>query len=669
MLLVTMITGTQAQTPALPEGILSLPDIPEEGWQGAVTPSYYHAEGSFIYVFSAYELYQSVDNGLTWTTQNNGGSTSGSPGAMDPFPASSVFTGFKAATLKGTDKGPYAYRVTNCVAAYAYVKSGSDKKRTITLEAFEVTNDEIATTASATASTESNTDNVIQVADLDPGKEYYVKISQVGTGSGGSSSGNSSYYMIAFEVSKGLTISQQPVSAGYEIGAEATALTVGVVGGTAPYTYQWYQCDDTEKTNPQAISGATEASYTPSTVATGYYFCKVTDSTDPTPTTVESNVATITVSEAAVPTILISASAESIAKGESLTLTATAEGVPAPTIQWYSNTTASSEDGTAIEGATSDSYKPSTATPGTYYYYAVATNSHGASASNVLTIVVTGSNKCELTQVLYSNTFNAFILQPVKEDILYTADDQEVKDGEKQVGDVKTPAANGTVKAFYMEGTEAPTIVSESVTTSEGATYTVEGNTLTVTAEDGTTTSVFDITLEPVTPFTGTSLTFDGTETWLKTGYNNGNSFKEGQGWRLSKNNDSDGRTPKGWNRLYLFIGASKSITLANGGTARNIKVYRNGEQLSTPTSSSSCTIAGDENAPYMIAIVANQTSGDTSFSSITVEGAATTGINTIDHSPLTTDNSVYDLQGRKVLNRNMNKGIFILQGKKIVVK
>ncbi|MBP3229715.1 MAG: hypothetical protein J6M40_03100, partial [Prevotella sp.] len=161
MLLVTMITGAQAQTPALPEGILSLPDIPEEGWQGAVTPSYYHADGSFTYVFSAYELYQSVDNGLTWTTQNNGGSTSGSPGAMDPFPASSVFTGFKAAPLKGTDKGPYAYRVTNWIAAYAYVKSGSDKKRTITLAAYEVTAGEIASDPAKSVTTESNSDNVI----------------------------------------------------------------------------------------------------------------------------------------------------------------------------------------------------------------------------------------------------------------------------------------------------------------------------------------------------------------------------------------------------------------------------------------------------------------------------------------------------------------------------
>lgn len=428
------------------------------------------------------------------------------------------------------------------------------------------------------------------------------------------------------------------------------------------------QCDDAEKTNPQAISGATEASYIPSTATTGYYFCKVTDSSSPTPAEVDSKVAVITVSAAQAPTITIAASAETIAKDEPLTLTATADGVPAPTIQWYSNTTASSEGGTAIEGATSETYKPSTATSGTYYFYAVATNDHGATASNVLTIVVTGSNKCELTQVLYSNTFNAFILQPVKEDILYTADDQEVKDGEKQVGDIKTPAGNGSIKAFYMEGTEAPTIVSESVTASEGATITVEGNTLTVTAEDGVTTSVFDITLEPVAPFTGTELTFDGTETWLKTGYNNGNSFKEGSGWRLSKNNDSDGRTAKGWNRLYLFIGASKSITLANGGTDRKIKVYRNGELLDTPTQSASCTIAGDETAPYMVAILANQTSGDTAFKSITVEGAAT-GIHEIENEESSLVSVVYDLQGHRLNSFEAKKGIVILNGIKIVVK
>jgi hypothetical protein len=53
-----------------------------------------------------------------------------------------------------------------------------------------------------------------------------------------------------------------------------------------------------------------------------------------------------------------------------LSITATGDGL---TYQWYSNTTASNSGGTAISGATSSSYTPSTATTGTLYYYCVVT--------------------------------------------------------------------------------------------------------------------------------------------------------------------------------------------------------------------------------------------------------------------------------------------------------
>lgn len=69
-------------------------------------------------------------------------------------------------------------------------------------------------------------------------------------------------------------------------------------------------------------------------------------------------------------------------------LTVAASGNPAPTYQWYSNTTNSNENGTVIEGQTNVTYKPSTATAGTFYYYCVATNSEGYAASDVAVITV-----------------------------------------------------------------------------------------------------------------------------------------------------------------------------------------------------------------------------------------------------------------------------------------
>ncbi|MCL2028636.1 MAG: fibrobacter succinogenes major paralogous domain-containing protein, partial [Bacteroidales bacterium] len=66
-----------------------------------------------------------------------------------------------------------------------------------------------------------------------------------------------------------------------------------------------------------------------------------------------------------------------------LTLTAEPAGVPTPTIQWYSNTTASTTGGTAVTGATSNSFTPPNATANTdgIYYYAVATDRCGRTAT------------------------------------------------------------------------------------------------------------------------------------------------------------------------------------------------------------------------------------------------------------------------------------------------
>ena len=73
-------------------------------------------------------------------------------------------------------------------------------------------------------------------------------------------------------------------------------------------------------------------------------------------------------------------------------LTVGATGYPAPTYQWYENSMASNEGGTAIDGATNATYTFTPATVGTYYYYAVATNMFDdevhTATSNVATVTV-----------------------------------------------------------------------------------------------------------------------------------------------------------------------------------------------------------------------------------------------------------------------------------------
>lgn len=325
----------------------------------------------------------------------------------------------------------------------------------------------------------------------------------------------------------------------------------------------------------------------------------------------------------ALPTISVEASATSVMTNEVVTLTATVTGNPAPAIQWYSNTTASNVGGTAIENANAATYAPATNVIGTFYYYAVASNSEGSATSDVVSLTVAGSDKCQLTQIVYSNSFDAFINEPTDE-------------------------KNGTIKAFYMAGSDVPTIANAIV--SEGADYAVDGTTLTVTAEDGITTAVYEITLAPVTPYNGADKTFDGTENWIKAGA----GFSSDKGWKFQKNAD-DGRIPQGRTRIYFFVGKTESVDLINGliNSDRNIEVYVNGVKNTTitkvPKKTSSITIPCSTTDNNLIAIISNQTGGDGGFSGISLPNPANVNITaTKEYSSFC---STYDLDFTSVEN------------------
>ncbi len=398
------------------------------------------------------------------------------------------------------------------------------------------------------------------------------------------------------------TITTQPEGASYLTGETITPLTVEATASAGNLSYQWYACDDAEKTNAEAITAATNASFTPTEA--GFYFCRVTDGNGST----DSDVVEIQISAAAVPTISIAASATTVAKGAVVTLTATVEGNPAPTVQWYSNMSASNEGGTAIDGETNETYSPATTTPGTFYYYAVATNSQGNATSDVLTITVTASDACKLYEAKYSNGFNAFIDESAK-----------------------------TVKVYYLAGTTAPTFASAE--TSVDATYdTTDATKIVVTAEDGTTTATYTVSIEEVTPYSGTGVQFDGTESWIKSGntYLDTNNGKTYYAWVINRqlketeDRDVDARVALGKTRIYFFVNEAVSITLINDrgsslSTDRKIKVYVNGEEQNSPTlmpkynASSPASITITTGKPAMIEISSNQNSGDTGWGKIMV--------------------------------------------------
>lgn len=95
-----------------------------------------------------------------------------------------------------------------------------------------------------------------------------------------------------------------------------------------------------------------------------------------------------------------------VGEGGTLDLTVEASGTPAPTYQWYRNTTNSNVNGTIINDATSATYSVPTETKGTYYYYCVATNAAGSATSNVATVNVTDPIQVTGISLLAPNTMN-----------------------------------------------------------------------------------------------------------------------------------------------------------------------------------------------------------------------------------------------------------------------
>ena len=100
------------------------------------------------------------------------------------------------------------------------------------------------------------------------------------------------------------------------------------------------------------------------------------------------------------------ASVNTYVGGSAVTLTATvSEPVDSFTYsyQWYSNTSNSNEDGTAISEATSETYSPSIAAAGTTYYYCVVTVANGSGNASATTAVVPVTVASEAGSVTISN--------------------------------------------------------------------------------------------------------------------------------------------------------------------------------------------------------------------------------------------------------------------------
>jgi hypothetical protein len=102
------------------------------------------------------------------------------------------------------------------------------------------------------------------------------------------------------------------------------------------------------------------------------------------------------------------------------------------TYQWYSNTTSSTSGSTAITGANSSSYTPSTAIAGTTYYYCVVTNTNTAVSgtqtatvnSTIVSVVVTsGGGGSDVTPPSFTGTPTVSRTSDVAATISFTTDE------------------------------------------------------------------------------------------------------------------------------------------------------------------------------------------------------------------------------------------------------
>ena len=205
-------------------------------------------------------------------------------------------------------------------------------------------------------------------------------------------------------------ISRQPTSRAYQFGRSLViaGLSVRAVSPDAGgvLTYQWYynytggtdynatNVFDPDKLN--IITGATEASYQPTidllVPGKNYFFVEITNTLNST-TAKELSVPAVIEMEpgqtALEPVITLQPGDKLYFSGETApTLSVAAE---APTdggtlsYQWYRNTSHSARGGSAVGGATQADFTPSITATGTYYYYAVVTNTNPSVKSSTKT--------------------------------------------------------------------------------------------------------------------------------------------------------------------------------------------------------------------------------------------------------------------------------------------
>lgn len=184
-----------------------------------------------------------------------------------------------------------------------------------------------------------------------------------------------------------LSISSHPSSTTIKSGDPAI-LNVTATGGTAPYTYEWYE--GATSGSGTAIPSTNSPNYTPSPnlTASKTYWVKVTDSAT---ATFNSNPATVTVNVP--PTITVQPSNTSVVTGNSTSLSVTVTTPTEGTLsyQWYQGTASTT---TTSVGTNSDSFTTPNLSADTSYWVRVTNTLNSTTTttdSSTATVSITTS--------------------------------------------------------------------------------------------------------------------------------------------------------------------------------------------------------------------------------------------------------------------------------------
>jgi hypothetical protein len=185
-------------------------------------------------------------------------------------------------------------------------------------------------------------------------------------------------------VNSALSISISPTSATLDVG-QSQLFTSSVLGGTSPYSYQWYL-------NGVSVSGATSPTWTFTAASAGSYtvYVNVTDATSAVAT---SATVPVTVNGQLSATILPGSATLDVGQSKLFTSTVSG-GTPTYSYQWCLN-------GSPVSGATGTTWTFTPASAGSYTVYLNVTDSVNAvTTSNNAPVTVNGQLSITITPTI-----------------------------------------------------------------------------------------------------------------------------------------------------------------------------------------------------------------------------------------------------------------------------